>query len=252
MNGSPHFKISRFWLLLKMELFRSFKGTIILTEIVLGFCFFGSFLIAPVFEDIQVYDVHNENFAFMLLIGGFVASSLAFHDLSNSLKRYNYLTLPASTLEKFGSMWLLSSVGWVIFFTLIYTLYTLLVNALGSVIFSSVTFLTFDPLGSFSLTTIKYYLVLQGIFLVGAANFKGFVFPKTLALLVLFGLVAGVVSYAIMGDVLESGEQCLSQTNPLEGSLAYLLWTGLVWSFWWMLAPLTWVLTYLGLKEQEV
>ena len=252
MQLKNYFDGSRFWLLLKMELFRSRKGLLMLFVISFGLLFFGGLLLDCAMEKKKVFDGHPSNFVFHLMIGGFILSSLAFNDLNDTLKRYYYLTLPASTFEKFICMWLLTSVGWIAVFTITYTIYTLIANAIGSILFNDMTFLAFDPLGNSSLTTMKSYFVLQGIFLVGAAYFKGYVFPKTLFALILFFTVGGILAYFIMGEEFFNHDCGVGKCAVLHEVISHDIAVVMQWIFWWVLAPVCWINTYLGLKEQEV
>lgn len=250
MNLKNHFDISRFWLLLKMEISRSRKGVLMTLVITFGFLFFVGLLLAPVIDPGMLVYEHSIPYAFTMLAGGFILSSLAFRDLNNSLRRYNYLTLPVSAFEKFLSMWLLTSIGWIFLYTVIYTIYTFFANGIGQLLFHDIVFETFNPFGPFTLRFMKFYFVLQGIFLAGAAHFKGYPFPKTLLTLVLFSAFCGILSYLIMKDMFDF--ECTSESNPLVEMPVYTLWLFVEWLFWWLFAPLCWVITYLGLKEQEV
>jgi hypothetical protein len=237
---------------MKMEIFRSLKGILLTFALVFGLLFVMGFVMTIVFDaDLSVYS-HAGTFAFSLMAGGFILSSLAFNDLSHTLKRYRYLTLPASGFEKFLSMWLLTSLGWVLAFTLAYFIYAVFVNALGSVIFRSISFMPFDPFGHISVQAAKYYFVLQGIFLAGATTFKGYVFPKTMLSLVLFALVCGLVFYLAMHGMFKLDEDYFLKGNTLVKMPVYRFWQLAVWFFWWVLAPLSWVIGYMGLKEKEV
>lgn len=250
MNLKNHFDISRFLLLLKMEISRSRKGVVMTLIIIFGFLFFVGLILAPIIDPSMIIYEHTIPYAFTLLAGGFILSSLGFRDLSNSLRRYNYLTLPVSAFEKFLSMWLLTSVGWILLYTITYTIYTLFANTIGQLLFHDITFETFDPLGPFAFKFIKFYFVLQGVFLAGAAHFKGYPFPKTLLTLILFSAFCGLITYLIMKDMFSF--ECTSESNPLIGMPVNNIWLVVQWLFWWLLAPLCWVITYLGLKEQEV
>jgi hypothetical protein len=252
MNLKNYFDLSRFWLLLKMELFRSRKGLLMIFVISFGLLFFGGLLLDCAIEKKKIFDGHPSNYVFHLMIGGFILSSLAFNDLSNTLKRYHYLTLPASTFEKFICMWLLTSVGWITVFTISYTIYTLIANAIGAVLFSDMKFLPFNPLGISSLNTMKSYFVLHGIFLVGAAYFKGYVFPKTLFALILFFAVGSILAYFIMGDEFINHDCGVGECAVIHTLISHNIAVVLQWIFWWMLAPVCWINTYWGLKEQEV
>ena len=250
MNLKHHFQISRFWLLLKLELARSRKGLVMTLVIIFGFMFIVGLLLSPILDPSMVVYEHSPGYAFTLLIGGFILSSLAYRDLGNGLRRYNYLTLPASTLEKFLSMWILTSFGWIFLYTLLFSIYSILANAIGQILFDHLTFVAFDPFGQFTIRIMLYYFVLQGVFLAGAAHFRGYPFPKTLLALVLFGAVCGLVMYFILKGLFDFDMG--SESNPFAGMASGQVWNILQWMFWWLLAPLCWVITYLGLKEQEV
>jgi hypothetical protein len=253
MELKNYFVGSRFWLLLKLELFRSRRAIGMMLVITLGMLIVFGLLLDIIVSDIRLVYDHHENYAASMMIGGFILSSLAFMDLSSSLRRSNYLTLPASTFEKFLSMWLLTSVGWVILYTLVFWLYTLIVNPSAGLLFGPVKFQPFEPFGGFSMTVIQYYFVLQGIFLVAAAHFKGYVFAKTVFVLVLFTLIIGIVSYFLMrGSFLIDHECTAGHCEILDFIEGHTGWQILNFLFWWTLAPLCWIITYLGLKEKEV
>ena len=166
-------------------------------------------------------------------MGGFILSSLAFRDLGNPLKRYQYLALPASTFEKFIGMWLLTSVGWILLYTLAYTVYTVVVNPIGHLLFSHVTFRALSRRGELPLTAMKYYFVLQGIFLSRAVYFRGYVLPKTLFTLIVFGAAIGIITYFVMADVFLADHECTSEecylliengrTSGMEGGPGVIL-----------------------------
>lgn len=253
MNITNYFNLSRFWQLLKMELFRSRRGVLMTLVITIGLLLVG-LLTFTITEDSKVFDSHPENYTFTLLLGGFILSSLAFRDLANDLKRHNYLMLPVSSFEKFVSMWLLTSLGWVALFSVVYFFYTLIANEIGHLLFSDITYPEFDPLSIHAIQSIKYYIVLQGIFLLGAVRFKGYAFPKTLFTLVLFGMLFGIITYYIMVDLFLSEHECTTgyDCEIVAKMQLHQIWIITLWVFWWGLAPLCWVLTYMGLKEQEV
>jgi hypothetical protein len=251
MNLSNYFEPSRFWLLLKMELYKIRKGFLLTFVVIFGLLFTG-FILENIFSSNKIFDSHPAGYAFFLLIGGFILSSLAFNDLSNPLRRYNYLTLPASTFEKFFSMWLLTCVCWIIMFTLTFIIYTLIANSIGHLFFKKMTFLAFEPLAKTPINSIKYYIIFQAIFLVGAVHFRGYVFPKTIFTLLLFGMVCGIIFYVIMADIIHSDFECPGDFNPLLEKPLLKIWHIVRWLVWWMMAPLGWVITYMGLKDQEV
>lgn len=252
MQLKHYFDINRFLKLLRLELFRSLRGIFIAFEITFGMLFFVGLLLSIILDDSMVFFEHGTGYAFTLIIGGFVLTSLSFNDLSDSLKSYDYLTLPASFFEKFLSMWLLTSVGWIVLYSFTYYAYTLIANPIGLMLDPNLKFENFDPLSGFAVSVTKYYFVLQGIFLIGASHFKGYVFPKTIFVLILMAIVVGLLIYFSMADLLDDGEECLSDVNPLEGTATFKIWSMAQWSFWWLLAPLSWIIAYMGLKDREV
>ncbi len=252
MKLSTYFDPARFWLLLKMELHRSRRAIIMTLVIIFGIHFFLGLLLTPLLEPDMLVFEHASGYAFSLLGGGLILSSLAFIDLGNTLRRYYYLTLPVSTFEKFLSMWLLTSVGWIVVYTALYTVYALIANAVGPALFSYMDFESFNPFGKVAVKSMRYYFVLQGIFLVGAARFKAYVFPKTLFTLILFAAAAGLIAYLMLSNIMSADSECLSDPSFLTGSPVHTLWLIIQWMFWWLLAPLTWVTAYLALKEKEV
>lgn len=251
MNLRNHINCSRIGLLLKLELCRSKKGILITFVTAFGLLFTG-FILESIFGYDKIYASHAGNYVFTLLVGGFILSSLAFGDLSNHLKRYNYLTLPASAFEKFISMWFLTCICWILLFTLVYIVYALTANAAGHLFFSNKVYLAFDPFGKTPLEAIKYYTVLQGIFLIGAVHFKGYVFPKTIFTLLLLGMTCGIIFYFSMADLFRFDSDLITQYSEMKGTPLAQFWQVIQWFFWWILAPLCWVITYFGLKEQEV
>ena len=198
-----------------------------------------------------VFD-HYENYTFSLLIGGFILSSLAFHGLRNTLTRYQFLMVPVSAFERVVCMWLLTSLGWILVFTLTYTLYTLVANTIGQLLFSHVKFNAFNPFSEQAFTPMKYYFVCQSVFLVGAAYFRGYVFPKLLILLIVTAFIALIIAYSFMHDVILADDHTVEECDLENMPSVKTVWTCAKFFFWWLLAPINWVLTYLGLKDQEV
>lgn len=251
MIPANYFNLSRFLQLLQLELFRSRKGILITLLVIFDLLLLG-FVLESIFGYQKVFDSHPVAYAVALLAGGFILSSLAFQDLGNTLKRTNYLMLPASAFEKFLSLWILTCICWVIAFSALFVLFAAAANSLGHLFFSDITYVSFDLFGKTALTAIKYYVVIQGIFLAGAVHFRGYVLPKTILTLLLLGFVGGIIFYFTLSDLYPSHAEFIDQYVKMTGTPLFRLWLILKWLFWWMLAPLCWVITLIGLKEQEV
>lgn len=253
MKIRNYFDINRFLLLLKLELIRNSRAIAMIFVITFGLQFFVGLMLNLMIEGNVTTYQHHTDFVSSLLLGGFVLTSLAFNDLGNPLKRAAYFTLPVSALEKLLCMWLLTSVGWIIMFTVVYTCYSYLANPLAQVLFRSVKFESFNPVNEMVFTATKYYFVLHGIFLVGAAHFRGYAFAKTIFVVVVVALAMLMALYFLLLDVFKTEHDCTGYDCELLPQIAkHTAWQILTFFFWWMLAPLCWVLAYLGLKEQEV
>ncbi len=246
---NKHFHFSRFWLLLKVDFLKGQRATLMTVAVILGIMTVGT-VVEPLLDDNKI--IHAENFAYGLFIGGFILSSQAFSSLSNSLKSFQYLTLPASTFEKLLSMWLLTCIGWMVVYILAYWVCSPLINLTAQLSSSSVVIVSFNPFSGFVILALKFYFVLQGIFLVGAVHLKGYVLPKTLFALVLYGILGMLIFYLFLGDMMNSEvEQALADINFSIPTLNVFR-AILEWIFWWLFAPLCWIITFLGLKEKEV
>jgi len=220
--------------------------------IIFGLSFFLGMIVDLAIEPLTSVFDHYENYTFSLLIGGFILSSLAFHGLRNTLTRYQFLMVPVSAFERVVCMWLLTSLGWILIFTLTFTVYSLFANTVGQVLFSHVTFNGFNPFSEQAFTSMKYYFVCQGVFLVGAAYFRGYVFPKLLILLIVTAFIALIIAYSFMHDVILADDHSVEECDLENMPGVKTVWTCAKFFFWWLLAPINWVLTYLGLKDQEV
>ena len=244
-----HFDGQRFLLLLKLELFKS-RFALALTLLIISGLMLEGIVLDSIIDDGIL--VHFESFCFNYLLGGFVLSSLAYRSLSRKLTSYQYLMMPVSNFEKFLSMWLLTSVGWTILFLFYFPQMVNLVNLVAPIIRPNVQIESFDLFSYPVLNTIQYYFVLQGIFLVGATHFRGFVFPKTLLAVLVYALLCVGIFYFMMYDLLEPEMECNQPMEVIEQTYFYYIGMSLVWFFWWGLAPLCWLITFLGLKDQKV
>ena len=246
------FDFQRFIQLLKLELFQSRNGIAMILVVTFGALFFIGFLLLLFIERPVTYD-HTESFGGALMLGGFIVTSLAFSGLDRKLRRIGFLMLPVSALERFICAWLLTCIGWLLAFSVGFAIYVMIANPIGQIFFPETVFKGFNPFGSVGLLTMKVYVVLQGIFLVGAAKFRGYVFPKTMVVIISALTICGFVIFFALKEEFTSDHYC-TVTGECELVDAFALHS--VYSvakvlFWYVLAPLTWVITYFGLKDQE-
>lgn len=250
MALANHIAPSRLWLLLKMEWLRNKNGLLLTFAVTFGLLLTGD-LSSPIFEK-RPSGSHEENYAFVLLVLGFVLSSLAFKDLKNGLRRHHYIMLPASTFEKFLSMWLLTSFGWVLTFTCTFQVYSWISNVVCPLIYRNLDYPPFALFSEIPLNAIRSYLVLQTIFLVGAVQFRGYSFLKTLLALLILAVLLGIVAYYSLSDMFDGTDYCLHNEAFWTDTGICRYWQVILWLFRLALAPICLWATYLGLKEQEV
>ncbi len=248
-----HFEPARFWALLKLQLARSRKGVTMTFLIVFNLLFFVSMLLNLYVEPAQKVFTHYGDFTSSLLITGFILSSLAFRDLGHPLKRYHFLALPASAFEKFLSQWLLTSLGWTCLYTVAFTLYTWLANPLGQLLFPEVDFQPFNPLNPKAVSAIQFYLVLQSLFLLGSVQFRGYAFAKTIGVISVFTGLCLLAAYFIMKELFLSPHECHGyHCEYFDHFSHHWIWLVAKVLFWWLLAPLSWFITFLAIREKEV
>jgi hypothetical protein len=193
-------------------------------------------------------------FPLVLMIGGFWFSAGIYRELNTAQERQLYLSLPASTLEKYTSKFLLSSIGFIIAVIIFYSVFNLIGRGLVNVIYGH-TPPGFNPFGGHNLLIFKLYLVLQSIFLLGGIAFDKFAFFKTNAAIMVtcIGvlLVSGLFFYLIFGTLIHRKEEGLMPSIPLQEFANGPLETISKYLFY-ALAPLFWVIGYFRLKEKEV
>jgi hypothetical protein len=191
------FNLTRLSLLLKRQFLGSGKkyitGIAIGTGVVLMISLASVFL-GGVAQISQFY----QSGLITYIIGGVIVSSMAFAEINKPETGYQLMTLPASSLEKFASTWLFTSV--------IYSLMAFVVLTLGAC-FLYVLGLFDLPIegGMFNTNEMwmafKQYFIGNTIFLAGAAAFKRNAFFKTLlsvmVVFIFFGIYGAILAKMI-------------------------------------------------------
>lgn len=190
----------------------------------------------------------------MVILGGFIFSSLIFNELQNREKAVFFLSLPATSLEKLVAGWLVSS---PIFIVLIYVL-LMVVNILSGTLlslFPGKEFVFIDPFYPPLLNSLGIYMVLQTIFLLGALYFKKNNFFKTVLAIFLVALVCfvwGILMVYLVGGTnnihMENVDFSEQWRNFGENVLPYIAKT----IFWGITGPFFLFIAWLRLKEREV
>jgi len=226
---------------------------------------FGAFLIASASGgDSQVL---RTMFLNILLIGGYVSASVSFTDLHDGKSGVHYLMLPGSSLEKYVSRLVLTSIGWVAATIATFVAATSL-GALVSGLFFETRPEVFLPTGRALWISIATFLVTQPVFLFGSIYFRKVAFLKTAlsAMAVAFSLA---VVYLLAARLLfapaftgffetaaDAGEILMRDGRTMEEfAVATLLpvMTRVQQSLTWVLVPVFFLVAgVLRLRETEV
>ena len=156
-----------------------------------------------------------------------------------------YLTLPCSNLERFLSKFLLTTVIFAIVLLVVFYACSML-----SVITNTLFF--HHAINIFDLTSIGLwigigkYIVLQSIFLLGAAYFQKHSITKTTLALGCLFIVLAILLF------LFSWVTCPSCSQSGLFDLISKSFNGVYFIFWIVVAPICWLITYVRIAESEI
>ena len=214
-----------------------------------------------------VTGVGNLHFNFynnLLFLGGFIISSLAFREVRQNGGGMFYLALPASSLEKFASKLLATSVGYALGSIVFYTAVAAASEGINRLVFGFGNAF-FNPFDRGVLEALGYYLVAQSVFLLGSIWWRKLAFVKTVLLLqavaVGVALVAGVAMRIAFWkyfrgsnidlDTVPGWQALLHQTQLGYGPLVEI---GRILRIVFLAgtAPVCWLIGWLRLRDIEV
>ncbi len=174
---------------------------------------------------------------FIIIICATLIPSYSFHELGNKAKAINILMLPASSIEKWISRWLLTIPA--------ATIVLLIVVCVGDIISSIIWCIITDhaeiaPIGFIKyiktvklLTSISTIAFLQSVFFLGSLLWPKLSWIKTVLMLVILAIVFGVTLIYLKFESTPIGEDGLACI-------------GLI------LAPVIYIISYFRLKEAEI
>jgi hypothetical protein len=131
-------------------------------------------------------------FVNVLLIGGYVTSSMAFSELHDSKTGTHYVMLPGSTLEKYTAKLLITSVGWTVAVIVVFAIGTVL-GYLVSLVFFAENPGVYLPASRGVWISIGTYLVTQSIFLFGSIYFRKVAFLRTALSVIVVAISLGII-----------------------------------------------------------
>ncbi|MEM6967186.1 MAG: hypothetical protein AAF573_20655 [Bacteroidota bacterium] len=254
------FDSRRFLLLLQKELWTGNKKTLITIGAVFGFLILYAGLI--IYNE-DGYHVLNYNlFPIVLLGGGLVFTSVCYHEFNDKTGTHHYLSLPASTFEKFLSKWFITAILFPLAAAVLFWLYTKIGDWLY---FQHDTYIVEGYTG-WSMTNwwtlffVRLYVVIQTIYLVGAIAFQKYTFFKTsLSLFLAILLFAGLCLLAfrlVFADFFVglydfNHELTVAPNDATKSFMINQYQGGLEYAFWLLLPAVMLVVGFFKLKEKE-
>jgi hypothetical protein len=209
--------------------------------------------------------VHSIVFMLYLFLGGAIITSHSFRDLHAPETTMNWLTVPASKLEKLLVMLWFTSLGYALFLIVLFTLASPVVEGVLRLFFGRNNPL-FRPFQVDHFQSIAGYMLVQSLFFLGSAYFKSHPFIKTflalclvhLALFLFALLVLRVVFFDFFDGFVPTSQGLeqlrLAVAEAWPGLRTYAGVIRVAGHFgMWFLLPLTcWWIAYLRMGEVEV
>ncbi len=190
MKINDFFSFRRLWLLVKRDVLGAHRAITLTSLTVMGVYLVISGLLA--FRDAHV-GFPKFAFELILTLGGMIVTSRSFSELYRPESASLYLTLPASTLEKFVGRFLLLTVGWSAFALAGMIVVSALSQVLNLFLFGQGTGLL-NPFDAEIWSRIGMFIVMDTLFLAGALYFRKNHLVKTLLSVVSFFFVLAAVA----------------------------------------------------------
>ena len=256
MENIKSFSFKRILLLMQKTLYENAKSVIIGLTTVFGLFSF-ILIMSALNNGGNSWDNLQSFYIAGLYIAGFFISGMAFSNFRNKEKTLSYLTLPASTLEKFISEWLLTTFVFIIGYTVIFYVFNFLLLILGNSFSFDVNIINVFN-SDLLIHNLPTYFIIQSIFLAGAATFKKSPFFKTIFASFLFAIFI-TIYLSVLAYFLKGTFESFSFNNNgmnMSGDTSYsfenhwLIETAKI-MYYYISAPAFWLYTYFKLKEKE-
>lgn len=209
-------------------------------------------LLYNLFDPNNIFEIgrHPTAFIWLLFGGGCWISSNAFRNFHENPKAYFFLMMPASSLEKFLARWFLTAIGFAISVLLFYSVFYRFIAAI-TLLLTQKNYFTAIPFSAHIWHLILDYIVLQSVFLLGSIYFKKLALIKTILAAgcvgILLVILAALVNKAFLHSLLIGNTIDLTdiiQMNSLIATVFYFVFSLLI-------APISWITSYLRLREIE-
>ena len=256
MEKIKTFSLKRIFYLIQNEIYTNFKFVLIGYSALFGIYAF--LLILSALKSPSSWDYFADYYTVGLFIAGFFVSGMAFTSFRTKEKTITYLSLPASLLEKLISMLIVTTLGFLVSYTVLFYAFQLFMLGIGSIAFD----LQPEFINIFNediLSKILLYLIIQPIFLVGAATFRKIPVFYTFLILFASGMLLTILAISLAAYIKETMDITLINNTQITHNgytwdlqQDHYLFTIAKYLFYWATAPVFWIITYLKLKEKQV
>jgi len=263
MNSIKRFNAQRFFLLIRNEILLNRGNFLIFFAVIWGILLLRLIITVGPPNNIKIY---GGNYSFFIFFSAYIIFEKAFKEVHDESKGTAWFTLPASMFEKYVSRLVFSIVASTAGIAILFFLFTAISEGVYRFLFGSVNAVAlFNPFNKDILLKTVLCLILVSPFHLGVIYFRKNAFFKTFLSLLIYLLFLCLVFIAALkiylGDVIHG---FLTMSDPvgtipdlfIENDTLAQTWSITKWTahitFWYLLAPLCWVIGYIRLKEKEV
>lgn len=188
-----------------------------------------------------------------IFIAGYLITSMAYNEIHTPARGQFYLMLPANTIEKLLSNWLITSFLYIIIATVFLTVILALASLLSSFLFNTGIEI-YNPFTNDGIKIMGIYVVTQSVFFLGALYFRKNNLLKTLlGIFVIQGIFSIIMVFAgwlILGEFNQVNEESIPADTMhfFTVNIPEIART----IFWVVTAPFFLIVSYFKLKEREV
>jgi hypothetical protein len=238
--------LNRLWIQVRKDIIGNHRIILFSFAAIFGFA-----IVINVIASINNYAVlnrHVNHYLLFLYVGGLIFAGLAFPELRNRNKSIQYFTLPSSTLEKFLSMFLLTTVGYVFVLTILYAVFTFVFDTLGGHLFESRHW-HFNPFDFYVGKSLLHFLLWHSIFFLGATIFKKVPLLMTIMWIFVITITIGATLLYIRYLYIEGCDLSAHKGNEFNYHFTIDINSGSLYRL--ALAPICWLLSFYILTKKE-
>ncbi len=250
--------------LLRKQIYEDRKGLMVYAAVVFSGLFLIGFLQALTNNIPLPYNDsgYTELFSNLLFLGGFIMTSITFaQSMYSKSRQHAWLMLPVHAHEKLIEKIIYHALIYPLALILFMTLSTLIIEGVNTLVFGRHA-LVFTPIDAEIWKMVLHYIILQSVFLLGAAYFRTAHFIKTVLSLIVVAMTLGLLSafifrityapyfHTMFQDPFYTDQASLMisvESEPLFRVIEVIGKT----VYWFLLAPFCWTVTYFRIREVE-